>query len=482
MVFRAPDGRVLHGEAQFFKDFYSEQNTLEFPQGWSVLSSNGNFVPLLRSWRRMETSSVLHFESTGYDIRLTDNHIVPVIRDGQCIEVYASEIQIGDRFIGGIQPETNVFRHTVLNIFDLIGPSHEFWLSPESAKAFRWRLHEIGKTSEFLEKYPYGSDYHVDFAMYYEYRRIVAMDESQITVRCLRGRHDYSAIIPLTYELGRLIGYLYSEGSIASDRVGVTWTNADPIILNDVRSLLRMVFPNNPVTESVNSWGTTCLTISSVFWNYLFKYRLSCKTNSGAMRLPMWYADANFAFLQGVIGALMDGDGSISESSCVYSTACEGFAKDLKRVLLTLNIFAKLTKSKCRGTAATFGNVTVERNFDVYYLRFPRSMLVGANIGSIILQRSLQHWPGDHRIRDRSVIRRITREVYNDYVYDFETGDHYFYADGVIVHNCCSLPLGKLLHNGFANGHGALRTPATISSATTLMCIIIQANQNQMFK
>lgn len=47
--------------------------------------------------------------------------------------------------------------------------------------------------------------------------------------------------------------------------------------------------------------------------------------------------------------------------------------------------------------------------------------------------------------------------------------------------NCLQIPLGKLLDNGFATGHGYLRTPATIGSAATLACIIIQANQNDMF-
>ena len=51
-----------------------------------------------------------------------------------------------------------------------------------------------------------------------------------------------------------------------------------------------------------------------------------------------------------------------------------------------------------------------------------------------------------------------------------------------LAFNCCSIPLGKLLARGFANGHGALRPPATIGSAATLMCIIIQANQNNMFR
>ena len=47
--------------------------------------------------------------------------------------------------------------------------------------------------------------------------------------------------------------------------------------------------------------------------------------------------------------------------------------------------------------------------------------------------------------------------------------------------NCLQIPLSKLLDNGFATGHGYLRTPATIGSAATLACIIIQASQNDCF-
>lgn len=47
--------------------------------------------------------------------------------------------------------------------------------------------------------------------------------------------------------------------------------------------------------------------------------------------------------------------------------------------------------------------------------------------------------------------------------------------------NCVQIPLGRLLENGFNTGHGSLRPPATIGSAATLMCIIIQSSQNDFF-
>lgn len=44
---------------------------------------------------------------------------------------------------------------------------------------------------------------------------------------------------------------------------------------------------------------------------------------------------------------------------------------------------------------------------------------------------------------------------------------------------CCQIPLGELLEDGFNTGHGHMRSPQSISSASSLSAIILQANQNQ---
>lgn len=47
--------------------------------------------------------------------------------------------------------------------------------------------------------------------------------------------------------------------------------------------------------------------------------------------------------------------------------------------------------------------------------------------------------------------------------------------------NCCQIPAGKLLKQGFSTGHGYIREPNSIQTAAALMCIILQSNQNSMF-
>lgn len=49
---------------------------------------------------------------------------------------------------------------------------------------------------------------------------------------------------------------------------------------------------------------------------------------------------------------------------------------------------------------------------------------------------------------------------------------------GYIDINCVFIPLSRLLKNGFSTGHGFLRSPTSIRSASALTCIAIQSSQN----
>lgn len=69
-----------------------------------------------------------------------------------------------------------------------------------------------------------------------------------------------------------------------------------------------------------------------------------------------------------------------------------------------------------------------------------------------------------------------------DYVYDLETEEHYFRANGILVHNCCQIDIEKLFTDGFSTGHGYLREPNSIQSYSALACIAIQSNQNDQHK
>ncbi|MCL2498780.1 MAG: anaerobic ribonucleoside-triphosphate reductase [Defluviitaleaceae bacterium] len=45
---------------------------------------------------------------------------------------------------------------------------------------------------------------------------------------------------------------------------------------------------------------------------------------------------------------------------------------------------------------------------------------------------------------------------------------------------CVQIPLGRMLRDGFSNGHGYIKTPKSIRTAAALAAIILQSNQNDM--
>jgi ribonucleoside-triphosphate reductase len=60
---------------------------------------------------------------------------------------------------------------------------------------------------------------------------------------------------------------------------------------------------------------------------------------------------------------------------------------------------------------------------------------------------------------------------------DFHIHDLDFYGKTL---TCIQIPLGRLLANGFNNGHGYIRPPKRPASATALSAIILQSSQNDM--
>ncbi|EAI0281913.1 anaerobic ribonucleoside triphosphate reductase [Campylobacter lari] len=60
---------------------------------------------------------------------------------------------------------------------------------------------------------------------------------------------------------------------------------------------------------------------------------------------------------------------------------------------------------------------------------------------------------------------------------DIHIHDKDFY---MLTQTCCQIDLLKLFENGFSTGHGSLREPNDIRSYASLVCIALQANQNEM--
>ena len=156
---------------------------------------------------------------------------------------------------------------------------------------------------------------------------------------------------------------------------------------------------------------------------------------------------------------------------------------ELQKLLLLHGIKSKVTVQNTKGTLAKFGDKLSIRNYDTYRLVISSDTNKCTDISSFKIQNSLGSFFMKNDDTDRTAeVIGIEVVDYTGYVYDFETENHYFSANGFTVHNCCQIDLEKLFHNGFNTGHGFLREPGEIRSYGALACIAIQSNQNDMHK
>ena len=121
-------------------------------------------------------------------------------------------------------------------------------------------------------------------------------------------------------------------------------------------------------------------------------------------------------------------------------------------------------------------DITVTSEHRIPVIRNNEEILAHADeiqVGDLLLRDEPDH-TFDKTVR----IDKIEDIEYSGYVYDFETENHYFSANGVTVHNCVQIDLLKLFKGGFNTGHGFLREPQDIRTAGALACIAIQSSQN----
>ena len=337
-------------------------------------------------------------------------------------------------------------------------------------------------------------------ADYYAHVRPYAkIDESKLKLsyRRTRGEESINAVVKLTKELGKFIGYMLSEGSISmhdclnqdSPEKKACFTNYSEELIQDFNDCVSKVF-NNPTSRDRYTEGRHTGTHLSGYLAYeLFHGPFGFKHSTGNIKLPNWIYSANSEFLSGFLGALIDGDGHVHDNKLGtlgiinYATSSSTLVHELQKLLLLHGIKSKVTVQNTKGTLAKVGDKLSIRNYDTYRLVISSDTNKCTDISSFKIQNSLGSFFMKNDDTDRTAeVIGIEVADYTGYVYDFETENHYFSANGFTVHNCCQIDLEKLFHNGFNTGHGFLREPGEIRSYGALACIAIQSNQNDMHK
>ena len=461
IVLKNPDGKILYTTAGFFNNL---GEGVHYLKDWKILSG-GEFTDLINVAIRYENDSINEIRAAHGLIKVTDEHIVPIVRKRAYIEIPAKDIQIDDCLVNIDSREVlDEQRLTEINLIDkLPGTDKIVILYPEVYESKILELLNTGKIHYWDEAKHNNLKFYSTLAEYKAIRegllKLRWFDENELFIQYKLSKTYIPAILKLTREFGRYLGLVYSEGCVIDYATVVT--NSDENITNFVMDFTSSLGLDSHISYNKNNTGI--VTIGNRLFTELFRNNiLGYHFGSGNLRLPMWYYSANDEFLKGFLGGVIDGDGSVVPQNYTrIITASSTFAEDLQYLIKRLGFNACISIDYLAGTETTFGDTKSIRKHDNYRVTIDNRDIVELDLYDAIKPRKLTDYSLSPRSRDKKYNNRvysIKKMPYDGFVYDFETGNHHFDSNTQTLHNCRTRVIGNVWdsNNEITPGRGNL--------------------------
>ena len=492
------DGNIINTTIEYFDKIFEQKDNIN-PEwkdinNYYILGRNG-WTKLEKVMRRkINKDDKLYNLKThkGLGLKVTENHRIPVIRNGVEELLQVKDITIGDSLLNNPRIDICDSRDTLnlaeefLNSQYLENKNNIMICNIRKLKQYMMYKYEINNLSKLLnsntsrngtsyitlEQFKYLTD---NYDIPYE-----VLITLEITMR--NSKHSLPVIYPITNELMTIMGYIFGDGSINKWGTGAVIYNVDPLKLQYFKKCYDKICltPLSWRGDKKKNYQTGWLINNSIF-SLLISRVLGYKKYSNEMLMPNMIFNLSDELKFSFISGLTDTDGCCTQGWS-YGTVCKEFAEQLVNLLKTLNIDTKVEFTPNKGTFTGFTGSY--RNYDGYKIR-----LTDAKNISIILKGLNGVKQNQNLINDLAYIGNTVKFDVNKlkdkilieedcYVYDLQTVEHWFIANNYVVHNCCQIDIKKLFNNGFSTGHGHLREPQDIMSYAALAAIAIQSNQN----
>lgn len=495
-VVRIKDSRNIIRDVQFkyfdsLFDYFQCEVLDASPLGIKTLSINGKYTTVKKIMRYKHFGKMLKVTlNSGHKIIVTKDHPSVIEKENEIKTIPSNLLQIGDKFILADYDKEAFGKISFLNLIDELSDIDEIVIY--NSKLVRKSIKENKKTLfyDILNDVTRCKDrlslYNKKYTIreYRAIRHLLEIDESKLMLAYSNGSNYVPAILSLSKELGKLCGYIASEGRIGKHEV--TFANQNLSILDDFVKCARKTFPDLELgyysCGGKNTSNSDKINIFGKIAAELFRNCVLFKDKSNYIDLPQWYDKAPLEFLCGFFSAEIDGDGSIN-NSCQITTCSKIFASRMQDLLQKIGIKSGVSCKKTAGEKVVINGVSSQRNYDSYNIRISSKDL---DLLCDFIVNSCYKMDGAYEKRNRKdrvwgKIVSIEEIPFRNYVYDFETENHYFVANGIITHNCLQMNLAKTLKNGFSTGHGFIREPNSIRSAASLACINLQSSQNDCY-
>lgn len=323
--------------------------------------------------KHIHPRQMLHITTrSGREVRVTPAHSLFTMNElGELLPIKAGVLKKGSRIAVPryIDIKENAGDVDLYTAFKKAPPEviKKLYLHLDRASVLRiLRLCNLSKV-KYITRYQWKKHGRLPLSLLYENKIASALLQEEARISIVGGRHKYPVSIRKSEELGKVLGYLLSEGSnsINMGRDGarsVAFSNSSKEVICDFADAFSKVFGKIKTSVQINkkvsrgkSFSTMRLNVGydllSFILEYAFDYPAGMK--SWDKTVPSIILDAPLECVRGFVKAYVKGDGSYQRSKResvirVYSSS-RSMINALSFLLLRLRIFPRICKAANKG-------------------------------------------------------------------------------------------------------------------------------------
>jgi len=338
--------------------------------------SDNQFVKLNKI-SRTKKDKILEIKcNKGYYIKVSEDHTIPVRRNGEIIDVKAKNMMIGDEII--------ISRPNILtNSINEINLFKELIENVPSELLTDIYIHNLDLYFKYLDEKNVFNEIKKHLKPYWLNKKLLPINLFSELVKThgitqeilekleIGGKNllPVPLILKLTKEFMQIIGFFVAEGNY--NQYNLVITKSDQRTIDIITNVIKKVFPQTylSITPPTEERGGQ-ITFGGKLVYLLFKHVLKIPEGASNKQLP----DIVFNVSEELVGACLSGaftgDGLIDGRKIAYTSTSEVLANQVHTLLLALGMNPSLKLGKMENKKSNYlgRDITTKRNVFYSYI------------------------------------------------------------------------------------------------------------------